>query len=119
MDCAIAADPVFFRRPILPFPVCSLCRRIVSTIIGRTGCIGKRTLSEDAPATAREAAPVPAETREDRVTRARAVGNLISDLDGYRRLTCECGVGIKIPPGSTWTSIPCPRCGRDNEVPRT
>jgi predicted RNA-binding Zn-ribbon protein involved in translation (DUF1610 family) len=33
-------------------------------------------------------------------------------------MRCECGVGNKVPPGSTWDSIPCPRCGRDNPVPK-
>lgn len=85
-------------------------------ITGRAGCIGKRTLAEDRPEAARAAAPQPPETREERVTRSREVGNLVSRLDGYTRMQCACGVGIKIPPGSAWTSVPCPRCGRDNPV---
>jgi heat shock protein HtpX len=87
-------------------------------ITGRQGCIGKRTLSEDAPSQARAASPQAAETREETVTRSRDVGNLMGRLDGLTMLTCPCGVGIKIPAGATWASIPCPRCGRDNAVPK-
>ncbi|MBV8879378.1 MAG: M48 family metalloprotease, partial [Planctomycetaceae bacterium] len=90
-------------------------------ITGKAGCIGARTLAEDTPAPAREAAAAgaaPVETREDKVTRSRDVGDLLGRLDGLRLMKCACGVGIKVPPGSRWDSIPCPRCGRDNPVPR-
>ena len=91
-------------------------------ITGKAGCIGQRTLSEDTPATRREApAPGPAapaaEAREEIVTRSRDVGNLLGRLGGLTMMQCPCGVGIKVPPGSTWASIPCPRCGRENPVP--
>jgi heat shock protein HtpX len=92
-------------------------------ITGKAGCIGERTLSEDTPATKREgsaagpAVPAP-ESREETVTRSREVGNLVGRLAGLTLMTCPCGVGIKVPPGSSWTTIPCPRCGRENPVPR-
>src|SRR5579859_80879 len=85
-------------------------------VLGKEGVIGKRTLSEDTPAARREASPAgpalaPApEAREEIVTRSREVGNLLGRLDGLTLMKCACGVGIKVPPGSTWTSIPCPRC---------
>ena len=50
--------------------------------------------------------------------RSREVGNLLGRLDGLTVLQCPCGVGIKVPPGASWPSIPCPRCSRDNPVPR-
>src|SRR5579864_7021230 len=91
-------------------------------IVGKTGVIGKRTLSEDTPTARREASeagPAAApEAREELVTRSREVGNLLGRLDGLTLMKCACGVGIKVPPGSTWTSIPCPRCGTENPVPR-
>jgi len=88
-------------------------------ITGKAGCIGKRTLSADTPAQAREASNLPpVEAREEVVQRSREVGNLLGRMDGLVVMTCACGVGIKVPPGSPWTSIPCPRCGRDNPVPR-
>ena len=60
----------------------------------------------------------PVETREEVVQRSREVGNLLGRMDGLVVMTCACGVGIKVPPGSPWSSIPCPRCGRDNPVPK-
>src|SRR5579862_2031544 len=83
-------------------------------ITGKAGCIGPRTLSEDTPGTRREAAaPDPAlpaaETREDVVTRSREVGNMLGRLAGLAIMQCPCGVGIKVPPGTTWATIPCPR----------
>jgi heat shock protein HtpX len=87
-------------------------------ITGGAGCIGRRTLAEDTPAQARAATPAPPETREESVQRSREVGNLLGRLDGLTVLQCACGVGIKVPPGASWPSIPCPRCGRDNPVPR-
>lgn len=87
-------------------------------------CIGRRTLSEDTPAAKREGstegpAAMATETRDTVAVRSREVGNLMGRLDGLTQMRCPCGVGIKVPPGSTWNSIPCPRCGRDNPVPRT
>src|SRR6185503_2622648 len=82
-------------------------------ITGKAGCIGKRTLAADTPAQARDASPLPAvEARDEIVERSREVGNLLGRIDGLVLLTWACGVGIKVPPGSTWSSIPCPRCGR-------
>lgn len=88
-------------------------------VTGQAGCIGKRTLAADKPEPARAGAPAaaPVEAREETVQRSRAVGNLLGKLDGLLLMTCACGVGIKVPPGSKWNSIPCPRCGRDNPVP--
>jgi heat shock protein HtpX len=84
-------------------------------ITGKAGCIGRRTLSEDKPEQARAASSEPT---KDAVQRLRDVGNLLGRLDGLTLLTCACGVGIKVPPGASWPSIPCPRCGRDNPVPK-
>jgi heat shock protein HtpX len=87
-------------------------------VIGRSGPIGKRTLAADTPAQAREASPAAPETRDETVTRSRDVGQMLGRIDGFTMMKCPCGVGIRVPPGSSWTSIPCPRCGRDNPVPK-
>jgi heat shock protein HtpX len=91
-------------------------------ITGKAGCIGARTLNEDTPATRREGGPegpvaAGPETREEKVTRSREVGNLLGRMGGLTMMQCPCGVGIKIPPGAPWATIPCPRCGRENRVP--
>lgn len=88
-------------------------------ITGKAGCIGKRTLGSDTPARQREASNLPAvEARQDLIDRSREVGNILGRMDGLVVMTCACGVGIKVPSGSPWSSIPCPRCGRDNPVPK-
>ncbi len=88
-------------------------------ITGRAGCIGKRTLAEDSPVQARAASNEPGvEVREAAVTRSREAGNLVARLDGLTMMKCACGVGIKVPPNSPWDSIPCPRCGAENPVPK-
>ncbi|MBI3855067.1 MAG: M48 family metallopeptidase, partial [Planctomycetes bacterium] len=75
-------------------------------ITNRSGCIGKRTLAEDSAAQARAASPPEAEARGEAVQRARDVGNLLGRIDGLLTMQCACGVGIKVPPGATWPSIP-------------
>ncbi len=82
------------------------------------GCLGARTLQGDTPAQARAPSPAEAAPREATVSRSREVGNLLGRIDGLTMMRCACGVGIKVPPGVPWESIPCPRCGRENEVPR-
>src|SRR5262249_4529568 len=87
------------------------------------GVIGERTKSQDKPEAAGGAAPgmpavAAADTREQIVERSREVTKMMGRLDGMKMMRCECGVGIKVPPGSTWTTIPCPRCGRENPVPK-
>lgn len=87
-------------------------------ISGRRACIGARTLAEDTPVSARAAAPAAAEPREETVRRSREVGNLVARLYGLTLLQCPCGVGIKVPAGASWPVVPCPRCGRENAVPK-
>ena len=86
-------------------------------IKGRS-CIGRRTLSEDTPAQARAASAAPAEARHETVRRSQEVTDLVGRIGGLTLMRCACGVGIKVPAGASWTSIPCPRCGRQNEVPK-
>jgi hypothetical protein len=43
---------------------------------------------------------------------------MLGRLDNLLMMTCPCGVGIKVPPGCTWDTIPCPRCGRENPIPK-
>lgn len=86
-------------------------------IVGRGACIGQRTL-------AGESAAVPLrgqggrEPREETVKRSREVSRMLGRLDGLLMMTCGCGVGIKVPTGCTWDTIPCPRCGLENPVPK-
>jgi heat shock protein HtpX len=79
--------------------------------------VGARSLSADSPVPIRppEAAP---EGRKEAGTRSEEVHGMLGRLDGLTSFRCPCGVGIKVPPEAAWKSVPCPRCGRENEVPR-
>ena len=86
-------------------------------IVGRGACIGQRTLAGENAVAAR-AATAGKSTREESVRRSKDVGQMLGRLGNLIQMTCACGVGIKVPPGCTWDSIPCPRCGVENPVPK-
>jgi heat shock protein HtpX len=48
----------------------------------------------------------------------RDVMDLMRAVNGYAFLLCTCGLKIKVPPEMTEPHIACPRCGRQNEIPR-
>lgn len=81
------------------------------------GCIGRQTLATSGSVAARGPSAEP-ETRQEVVGRAREIVELLGRLDGLVRIVCLCGMGIGIPMGYERESIPCPRCGRVNPVPR-
>ncbi|MBP5406998.1 M48 family metallopeptidase [bacterium] len=43
---------------------------------------------------------------------AKAVEDIILANTGFKILTCECGLKIKLPPSSMQTEVRCPRCKR-------
>jgi len=47
----------------------------------------------------------------------RQAGDLIRRMNGFRFLTCPCGLVLKIPPNYTLGHIKCPRCDRLLDVP--
>jgi len=86
-------------------------------VLGKgSSCLGKKTLDASGRLKARE--PSVASNRQEAVGRARSVGDLLGRLGMFIPLTCICGLGIKVPPGLKSRKITCPRCGRENEVPR-
>jgi heat shock protein HtpX len=86
-------------------------------IVGRGACIGQRTLAGEG-AVALRSATSEGKSREETVRRSKDVSRMLGRLGNLIQMTCSCGVGIKVPPGSTWETIPCPRCGRENPVPK-
>ncbi len=48
--------------------------------------------------------------------RAREVDDFLYEKDGWRRLPCECGTILKIPPALAAARIKCPRCGAQHQV---
>lgn len=79
--------------------------------------LGKRTLAADTAAPARAAVPK-VESKQDAVARSKDVVQLLGRLEDFLLMTCACGLGIKVPPELKRDSIPCPRCGASNPVPR-
>jgi len=48
----------------------------------------------------------------------RDVMDLMRAVNGYAFLLCACGLKIKVPPEFAEPKIACPRCGRENEIPK-
>ncbi len=48
--------------------------------------------------------------------RARAVDDFFYRQHQYKRLACECGAVLKLPPGLTVSRIRCPHCGRQHDA---
>ncbi|MFH1076115.1 MAG: hypothetical protein V1753_04635, partial [Pseudomonadota bacterium] len=48
---------------------------------------------------------------------ARGLGDLIRAVNNYAFLACPCGLTLKIPPNFKKSSISCPRCGCEHQVP--
>ena len=47
----------------------------------------------------------------------RGVGDLVRAMNGFLFLTCVCGLKIKVPPDFKQSSLPCPRCQRELQLP--
>ncbi|HXG61421.1 MAG TPA: M48 family metallopeptidase [Planctomycetota bacterium] len=85
----------------------------------RRSVIGARTLSaEGASVPVRAPQPGEAPRPEEAAAPAVATLDLVGRLRGLVFMTCPCGVGIQVPAGLGRDAIRCPRCGRDNPVPR-
>jgi heat shock protein HtpX len=78
--------------------------------------IGRRTLGEDSPVAAR-AAEKPAETREEKIERAKEAADLLGRVAQLVTMACACGVTIRVPESFTRDRVDCPRCGKANPVP--
>ena len=46
------------------------------------------------------------------------VGDIMRRVNQFIFLTCACGVTLKIPPNFKSSTVTCPRCSRDLELPR-
>jgi heat shock protein HtpX len=55
---------------------------------------------------------------QSRKQEARDVMDLMRAVNGFAFILCACGLKIKVPPEMTDPRIACPRCGRENEIPR-
>ncbi|MFW6189022.1 MAG: M48 family metallopeptidase [Planctomycetota bacterium] len=78
------------------------------------GLIGKRTLAEDEPTSAREPSAGP---EKGGLEKAREALDILHRVNGYLFLSCVCGLKTKVPPSYERDRIRCPRCGRAVPIP--
>ena len=90
----------------------------LAKVRGKPAMIMPRSaLKQDEHVAVREAHPdvVREQTEKDKT---RDVMDLMRAVNGFAFLVCACGLKIKVPPDYQEPHISCPRCGRDNEIPR-
>lgn len=73
-----------------PVPVAIITKEQVPLRQGQTGTVGQ------------EKTPRP----------ARQIGDIMRKVNGFRFLTCACGLKIKVPPDFKANAVECPRCRR-------
>jgi len=56
-------------------------------------------------------------TSEADVTDALTPKDVLRARSGYKMLTCDCGLTMKVPPTLGLQTVPCPRCGASLTVP--
>lgn len=56
--------------------------------------------------------------QESEKKKTRDVMDLMRAVNGFAFLMCACGLKIKVPPEYHDPVITCPRCGRENEIPK-
>jgi len=80
----------------------------------RGGIISPQTASLTGAVAARQPGPDtgPVEQLSDRVDRTREVSDMMSRLNDYQVIDCQCGTRLKIPPDLRGHTIRCPHCGR-------
>jgi heat shock protein HtpX len=74
-------------------------------------------LKKDKPVAIREPHPdtVKPKTNQGEI---RDVMDLMRAVNGFAFLICACGLKIKVPPEFDESRISCPRCKRENEIPK-
>jgi heat shock protein HtpX len=61
-------------------------------------------------------AGAPAAAPEQARPQKRQLGDIMTAVNNFTVLTCDCGLKIKVPPQSKAAQIQCPRCGKWNQV---
>ncbi len=84
---------------------------------GGGSLLDARTLAGEEAVAARQATPEP-ESKKDTADTVREVLDVFDRLAGFLILACPCGVRIKVPEQYDKATVPCTRCGRDNQVPQ-
>ncbi len=79
-------------------------------------CVGIRSLAGGTTVRARTPSPEKP-TQEEVIERVREVADIVDRMADYLMIACVCGVRIKLPPAWKRSSISCPRCGVEHDVP--
>jgi heat shock protein HtpX len=87
-----------------------------SSVTGNTTLIPASGLKDTAAVPVRIASSESA-VRLSEKSLKRGVGDLVRAMNGFLFLTCACGLKIKIPPDFKQSSLPCPRCRSELQVP--
>jgi heat shock protein HtpX len=74
-------------------------------------------LKKDKPLTIRDPHPDVSKPKGGKAE-ARDVLDLMRAVNGFAFLICACGLKIKVPPDFKEPSLPCPRCGKENQIPK-
>lgn len=86
--------------------------QVYRKVTGRTIAL----TSTDQPVQVRPAQPGPIEV--DPRGQERQIGELIRKVNGFRFISCACGLNIKVPPNFRYSTIICPRCSQTLKVPQ-
>jgi len=81
---------------------------------GRRGVIPGSALQEDPQGPTRPIAPKSASASQRE--QARQVDDFFYKKDGYKRIECDCGTVLKIPPDFASPGAKCPRCSKVHKV---
>jgi heat shock protein HtpX len=93
-------------------------QRALARVRGKpTMILPRSAIQKDERVAVREPHP-DAVRQENERRKSRDVMDLMRAVNGFAFLLCACGLKIKVPPEYADPHIACPRCGRENEIPR-
>lgn len=94
-------------------------QRAYSRIKGKPSMlIPSSGLKQDEPTAIRGPHPDVVAAQKSEKDKARDVMDLMRAVNGFAFLICACGLKIKVPPDYPDEMIQCPRCKRENRIPR-
>lgn len=84
-------------------------QKIYEKEVGKSALLSNAVLKADTG----ERVRLQSEAENNVPEQAKAVGDILLANAGFRILTCECGLKIKLPPGSMAAKVRCPRCKKE------
>ncbi len=94
-------------------------QRAFSAVKGKpTMVIPTSGMKQDEKTSIREPHPDVVAKLKSGKAEVRDVMDLMRAVNGFAFLLCACGLKIKVPPDYEDELIPCPRCKRENEIPK-